>query len=455
MEAIKEGGDEDNYDEGINQQQRKNMPEYENIVIDLQYPRIKPADGKLTKVAQSQVDDKPTRPIMLETAPPTSIQNQGLKINRDYQQELMTKSIQYGEIALRPRRHDDDNVFERLYQLHEDQIVKNIIEQSKEIQLAKDEEQKKLKLKEPQKKKIRRKKQINQNEDYMKQGEDEQDQEEWEEIEVDDINESALRLYSLHKERQNRMNLIREQQEQVMKSMSIPQINPDSKEIAKHLPPTQVKLAFKRAITPIVRTRQQKEEGEKLARDKPDPEQQRYLILYRKDKEIKEKIEKQRLQQQKEETKDLGKPKLLQTNDVNQSLISQDRGFLQRNQEWRERTQQRQEIMKQANLLELVGGLPFTPQINKTIKAPETDIETWKQTQLGVSEYLERQKKAQIFKQQKPSINEEIKYPRPVTQFKEFSIGKHHVEVKSTKRPVSALYIIPRKTTNIAHENNG
>ncbi|KAA6376219.1 MAG: hypothetical protein EZS28_028252 [Streblomastix strix] len=91
---------------------------------------VKPADGKLTKFNVVQVEESELnpRPNVIEShVDAKAIQSKTTKVNIEYQKKLIESANQQAELALRLRRNIDENVFERLYAVHQEAMIRNAI----------------------------------------------------------------------------------------------------------------------------------------------------------------------------------------------------------------------------------------------------------------------------------------------------------------------------------------
>ncbi|KAA6389419.1 MAG: hypothetical protein EZS28_015055, partial [Streblomastix strix] len=133
MEAITEDGviDAEFGEDGqVVQGSRLNRPEDERIQVDIGLPKVKPADGKLTKVKTEQVEESELNPppnVIESHVEAEAIQSKTTKVNYEYQKKLVESANLQAELALRPRRNIEENVFERLYAVHEEAMIRNAI----------------------------------------------------------------------------------------------------------------------------------------------------------------------------------------------------------------------------------------------------------------------------------------------------------------------------------------
>ncbi|KAA6394218.1 MAG: hypothetical protein EZS28_010257 [Streblomastix strix] len=113
MDAIVEDGQ--NYDADGRDKNRPLKPEEEIITLDLHLPAVKKADERFKKVQITKV-------------PPDALQSGKIKLNETYQRDLLQKTAELSLKAMKPHHDSKGNVFERLYSMHQDDMVKQLIE---------------------------------------------------------------------------------------------------------------------------------------------------------------------------------------------------------------------------------------------------------------------------------------------------------------------------------------
>ncbi|KAA6373349.1 MAG: hypothetical protein EZS28_031123, partial [Streblomastix strix] len=129
MDAIVEDGQ--NYEAEGRDKNRPLKPEEEIITLDLHLPAVKKSDERFKKIPQvteeNFIEDKvelQSKKVQITKVPPDALQSGKIKLNETYQRDLLQKTAELSLKAMKPHHDSKGNVFERLYSMHQDDMVK-------------------------------------------------------------------------------------------------------------------------------------------------------------------------------------------------------------------------------------------------------------------------------------------------------------------------------------------
>ncbi|KAH7825524.1 putative pten protein [Monocercomonoides exilis] len=129
-------------------------------------------------------------------------------------------------------------------------------------------------------------------------------------------------------------------------------------------------------------------------------------------------------------------PPTLLASSVTNELIPPSSTQMSRAELWLEQKQKKEDELRQKLLEEERSTIQLKPSIKDKIDHPSQTFEEFVQTTTGVSKFLSRCELARKMKEEKPVPGENSVFPRPPTQPKEFNFSRK-VEVKSLQRLVS------------------